>query len=82
LYREANFVRPEKVGDANRWISWHCSLPCCCCGPIHRGAALAGDLVIVARLDARLVALNRADGKIVWDVPIVLHSSRGDGYGA
>ena len=41
-----------------------------CCGPIHRGVALAGDLVIVARLDARLVALNRADGKIVWDVPI------------
>ena len=38
--------------------------------PIHRGVALAGDLVIVARLDARLVALNRADGKIVWDVPI------------
>jgi glucose dehydrogenase len=36
-----------------------------CCGPIHRGVALAGDLVIVARLDARLVALNRADGKIV-----------------
>ena len=41
-----------------------------CCGPVSRGVALAGDLVIVARLDARLVALNRADGKIVWDVPI------------
>ena len=41
-----------------------------CCGPIHRGVALAGDLVIVARLDARLVALNRADGKVVWEAPI------------
>ena len=41
-----------------------------CCGPIHRGVALAGDLVIVDRLDARLVALNRADGKIVWDATI------------
>jgi alcohol dehydrogenase (cytochrome c) len=41
-----------------------------CCGPVSRGVALADDLVIVARLDARLIALNRADGKIVWDVPI------------
>ncbi|MFO1090343.1 MAG: PQQ-dependent dehydrogenase, methanol/ethanol family [Hyphomicrobiales bacterium] len=41
-----------------------------CCGPIHRGVALADDLVITARLDAQLVALNRADGKIVWQTKI------------
>ncbi len=41
-----------------------------CCGPISRGVALAGDLVIVARLDAKLVALNRADGKVVWEATI------------
>ena len=41
-----------------------------CCGPIHRGLALKDDLVIVARLDAKLVALNRADGKVVWEARI------------
>src|ERR1700734_1213063 len=41
-----------------------------CCGPIHRGVALTDDLVIVARLDAKLVALNRADGKVIWEAPI------------
>ena len=37
---------------------------------VSRGVALAGDLVIVARLDAKLVALNRADGKQVWEATI------------
>ncbi len=41
-----------------------------CCGPIHRGVALAGDLVISARLDAKLMAFNRADGKVVWEAKI------------
>jgi alcohol dehydrogenase (cytochrome c) len=41
-----------------------------CCGPIHRGLALTDDLVISARLDARLMAFNRADGKVVWEAKI------------
>jgi alcohol dehydrogenase (cytochrome c) len=41
-----------------------------CCGPIHRGLAIAGDLVISARLDAKLMAFNRADGKVVWEAKI------------
>ena len=41
-----------------------------CCGPIHRGVALTGDLVISARLDAKLMAFNRADGKVVWEAKI------------
>ena len=41
-----------------------------CCGPINRGLAMAGDRVFVATLDARLVALDRADGKVAWEVPI------------
>jgi alcohol dehydrogenase (cytochrome c) len=41
-----------------------------CCGPIHRGLALKDDMVFVARLDAKLVALNRADGKVVWEAKI------------
>ena len=41
-----------------------------CCGPIHRGVAIKDDLVYVARLDAKLVALNRADGKVAWEQTI------------
>lgn len=38
-----------------------------CCGPVNRGVAVYGDLVYVLTLDARLVALNRADGKVAWE---------------
>lgn len=38
-----------------------------CCGPINRGVGIKDDLVYVATLDARLVALNRADGSVAWE---------------
>ncbi len=41
-----------------------------CCGPANRGPAIAGDLILMATLDARLVALNRLTGEIVWNVAI------------
>ena len=37
-----------------------------CCDVINRGVALYGDLVIFATLDAKLVALNKDTGKVVW----------------
>ena len=37
-----------------------------CCDVINRGAALYGDLVIFGTLDAKLVALNKDTGKVVW----------------
>ncbi len=37
-----------------------------CCDVVNRGAALYGDLVIFATLDAKLVALNQDTGKRVW----------------
>ncbi len=37
-----------------------------CCDVINRGAALYGNLVIFATLDAQLVALNQDTGKVVW----------------
>jgi PQQ-dependent dehydrogenase (methanol/ethanol family) len=39
-----------------------------CCGFVNRGVALYGDKVFVGTLDARLVAIDRATGKRVWDV--------------
>jgi glucose dehydrogenase len=70
LYFSADYARTFAVDAKSGNILWRFEPEygdgfnaMLCCGPIHRGVALAGDLVIVARLDARLVALNRADGR-------------------
>lgn len=39
-----------------------------CCGPANRGVALGAGKVLVATVDARLVALDQKTGKAVWDV--------------
>ena len=41
-----------------------------CCGPVNRGVALKDDLVYVNTLDARLFALDRKDGSVVWQQTI------------
>lgn len=38
-----------------------------CCDVVNRGAAIYGDKIIFATLDARLVALNRHTGKVIWN---------------
>ncbi|MGH9027600.1 MAG: PQQ-binding-like beta-propeller repeat protein, partial [Acidimicrobiia bacterium] len=42
-----------------------------CCGSNNRGVALLGDLVYVGTMDARLVALNKDTGEVVWDTPVI-----------
>lgn len=37
-----------------------------CCDVVNRGAAIYGDLVYFGTLDAKLVALNKKTGKVVW----------------
>ena len=37
-----------------------------CCDVVNRGAAIYGDNVIFGTLDARIVALNRKTGDVVW----------------
>src|SRR5689334_19922035 len=37
-----------------------------CCDVINRGAAISGDKIIFGTLDAKLVALNKDTGKVVW----------------
>lgn len=39
-----------------------------CCGPANRGVAIAGNKIFMATLDAHLVALERATGKVLWNV--------------
>jgi alcohol dehydrogenase (cytochrome c) len=42
-----------------------------CCGPANRGVALGYGKVYVATVDAHLVALDQATGKVVWSIPLV-----------
>jgi len=42
-----------------------------CCGAINRGVALLGDYVYVGTLDARMVALKKSTGEVVWDTRVV-----------
>lgn len=41
-----------------------------CCGPANRGAAVAGDIVYTATIDARLIALDKKTGAVLWDITI------------
>src|ERR1700716_234445 len=41
-----------------------------CCGPNNRGVQVLGDLVYLATLDAKLVALNAKTGDVVWQSDI------------
>ena len=38
-----------------------------CCDVVNRGAAIYGDKVYFGTLDARVVALNKDTGKVVWN---------------
>jgi glucose dehydrogenase len=42
-----------------------------CCGPANRGVAVAYGKVFMGTVDARLIALDQSNGKLVWDVPLV-----------
>ena len=42
-----------------------------CCGSINRGVALFGNLVFVGTMDARLVALDKATGHVVWETVVI-----------
>jgi alcohol dehydrogenase (cytochrome c) len=41
-----------------------------CCGPNNRGAAVYGDKVYIATLDAKLDAIDAKTGKLVWSQQI------------
>ena len=77
LYFSADYARVFAVDAKTGNIVWRYDpeyedglAAMLCCGPIHRGIALKDDMVLVARLDAKLVALNRTDGKVVWEAKI------------
>ena len=46
-----------------------------CCGVVNRGAAIIGDTVLMATLDAKLLAFNRLSGEILWEVTLAEHDA-------
>ena len=42
-----------------------------CCGSINRGVALWDELVLVGTMDARMVALDKKSGNVVWETEVV-----------
>ncbi|MEE3238834.1 MAG: PQQ-dependent dehydrogenase, methanol/ethanol family [Pseudomonadota bacterium] len=42
-----------------------------CCGPANRGVAIVDDKVLMATLDARLLAFDRKSGEILWNTEII-----------
>ena len=53
--------------------------PFLCCEAINRGVAVYKDMVYMATLDTRVIALNATTGKVVWDVKLGDYTS-GDIY--
>jgi alcohol dehydrogenase (cytochrome c) len=41
-----------------------------CCGPNNRGVAIEGGRLFMGTLDAKLVALDAKDGKVLWEIQI------------
>jgi glucose dehydrogenase len=41
-----------------------------CCGQTNRGVAVGGGKVFVAQLDATLIALDAATGRVIWKVAV------------
>lgn len=39
-----------------------------CCGQVNRGLAILGDRLFLATADAHAVALDRRNGRVLWDV--------------
>ncbi|MFZ5931337.1 MAG: PQQ-dependent dehydrogenase, methanol/ethanol family [Pseudomonadota bacterium] len=50
-----------------------------CCGPVNRGVAISGDLVLMVTLDAHILALERRTGIVKWNIEITPYQ---DGFAA
>jgi glucose dehydrogenase len=49
----------------------HLSKETFCCGPASRGPAVANGIVYAATIDARLIALDKNTGEVLWDIEII-----------
>jgi alcohol dehydrogenase (cytochrome c) len=73
LYFTAAYNNLYALDAVSGKLRWHYEHPMpsdirLCCGPANRGVGILGDKLYMATLDARLVALNRQSGEVVWNV--------------
>jgi alcohol dehydrogenase (cytochrome c) len=57
----------QKVWQSRRPLSSNLLL---CCGAVNRGVAILGDKILVATLDAHLVALDATTGRRAWEATV------------
>jgi alcohol dehydrogenase (cytochrome c) len=41
-----------------------------CCGRVNRGVSILGNTLYMGTIDAHLLAVNAADGKLLWDIEV------------
>jgi alcohol dehydrogenase (cytochrome c) len=68
----------DAVSGATKWSYVYplpaTSLPRACCDTDNRGVTLSGNKVIFGTLDAHLVALDAATGKVLWNTTVAPNS--------
>ena len=86
MYVTTSFNRLMALDAATGELHWRYDHPLpgrdvlkLCCGAVNRGAAISGDLVLMATLDAELIALHRLTGEIQWQTTL---AEFGDGFSA
>ena len=62
----------DAAAGTQRWRYTHeMAVDKLCCGTHNRGVAIGYGRLYMITADARLVALDTATGKLVWDMPVV-----------
>lgn len=62
----------DAASGAEKWRYTHKAVTDkLCCGSHNRGLAFSDGRLFMITADARLVALDARDGKLVWDIPVV-----------
>jgi alcohol dehydrogenase (cytochrome c) len=68
----------DAATGAKKWVYKYplpaTALPRACCDTDNRGVTLSGNKVIFGTLDAHLVALDAATGKVAWNVTVAPNS--------
>src|SRR6202521_4941020 len=65
-------VAMDAVSGRVFWVSGYTPSPEArvCCGRVNRGLAILGDTLFMGTIDGRVIALDSATGKVVWNTAI------------
>ena len=76
MYVTSSFNRLFAVDAKTGELYWRYDHPLpqdlrLCCGHANRGASIHGDTILMATLDAKLLAFNRLTGEKLWESEII-----------